>query len=88
MMAEIRATVQDTQNIPGQIGAGLGVRRYDYLGREAWGHSGVTSNGSALVLYDDATGITVVAAINQNPGSHGSAHFPIAIALLALALGG
>ena len=87
MMAEIRTTVQDTQNIPGQIGAGLGVRRYDYLGRDVWGHSGVTSNGSALVLYDDATGITVVAAINQNPGSHGSQHFPIAIALLSMALG-
>ena len=88
MMAEIRTTVQDTQNIPGQIVAGLGVRRYNYLGREVWGHSGVTSNGSALVLYDDATGITVVAAINQNAGSHGSKHFPIAIALLSLALSG
>ena len=86
MMAEIRTTVVDTQNIPGQIGAGLGVRHYNYLGRDVWGHSGVTSNGSALVLYDQATGITVVAAINQNAGSHGSKHFPIAIALLSLAL--
>ena len=86
MMDQIRTTVVDTQNIPGQIGAGLGVRRYDYLGREVWGHSGVTSNGSALVLYDQVTGITVVAAINQNASSHGSKHFAIAIALLSAAL--
>jgi hypothetical protein len=37
-------------NIPAESGVGLGIRRYLYLDREQWGHSGGASEGSSIVI--------------------------------------
>lgn len=72
-------------NIPGEAGAGLGIRSYGYLGREQWGHSGGSALGSSLLLYDPATGITVAVVMNQGRSSD---HFTLAPRLLEIAAGG
>lgn len=76
----------DDHSQPGQTGAGLGVRRYDFLGRIEYGHTGVTPYGSGIVLYDVATGITVAVLTNQSAPSHGYAYYDIGQALLAAAV--
>lgn len=69
-------------NIRGESGAGLGIRKYDYLGREQWGHSGGSPLGSSLMLFDPETGITVVVIMNQGRGAQ---HFELAPELLEIA---
>jgi CubicO group peptidase (beta-lactamase class C family) len=78
--------VPDDGAIPGQTGGGLGIRRYNLLGRTLFGHSGGTSNSSAFVLFDPATGIVVALSINQDGPSHGQSHFRTTPALLQAAL--
>jgi D-alanyl-D-alanine carboxypeptidase len=77
--------VPDDGSIAGQTGGGLGIRRYNYLGRTLYGHSGGTNNSSALVLFDPPTGIVAAVSINQNGPSHGQSHFRLVPALLAAA---
>jgi len=84
--AEMLTIVPDDGGIPGQTGGGLGIRRYNYLGRTLYGHSGGTPNSSALVLYDPVTGIVAGVSMNQDGGSHGQSHFRTAPALLQAAL--
>lgn len=84
MRAEMLEFVPAAGNIPGESGAGLGIRKYAYLGREQWGHSGGSPLGSSLMLYDDETGVTVVVIMNQGPGAD---HFALAPRLLELAAG-
>ncbi|MCB1555525.1 MAG: serine hydrolase [Xanthomonadales bacterium] len=78
--------VPDDGGIPGQTGGGLGIRRYNLLGRTLYGHSGGTPNSSAFVLFDPATGIVASVSVNQNGPSHGQSHFQTAPALLQAAL--
>ena len=89
LTSEVRAamlrTVPDDGRIAGQIGGGLGIREYDYLGRHLYGHSGATGYDSSLMLFDPATGIVVAVAFNQG-GGHGNAHFRLAPALLEAAI--
>ncbi|MEZ5320270.1 MAG: serine hydrolase domain-containing protein [Vicinamibacterales bacterium] len=83
MQQEMRALVPAAGNIPGETGAGLGIRGYAYLGRMQIGHSGGSSFGSSLLLHDPDAGVTVVVLMNQ---SQGADHFVLAPALLNLAL--
>lgn len=69
-------------NIPGETGAGLGIRGYGYLGRTQWGHSGGSSMGSSLMLFDPSTGTTVAVIMNQGRGAQ---HFALAPRLLEIA---
>ena len=78
--------VPDDGGIAGQTGGGLGIRRYDLLGRTLFGHSGGTGNSSAFILFDPVTGIVVAVSINQDGPSHGNSHFSTAPALLREAL--
>lgn len=82
MRAEMLDFVPAAGNIPGESGAGLGIRKYSYLGREQWGHSGGSSLGSSLMLFDPATGTTVVVLMNQGAGAD---HFSLAPRLLEIA---
>lgn len=84
--AEMLTAVDDDGGIPNQVGAGVGVRKFDFLGRTQWGHSGTTAGGSGMLLWDEASGIVVALTYNQNGGSHRSSHFTLAPRLLALAL--
>lgn len=79
--------VPDDGRIPGQTGGGLGIRRYNYLGRTLYGHSGATPNSTALVLYDPGTKIVAAVSVNQGGSSHGNSHFRTTPALLQAALG-
>ena len=89
LMSEILTAIPDNNGfIPGQIGAGLGVRRYNYLGREQWGHSGATSGSNSLLIWDRQSGIVVAIQINASGNVHGSQHFWIGPALLQRALRG
>ncbi len=78
--------VPDDGAIAGQTGGGLGVRRYNYLGRTLYGHSGATNNSTALVLYDPGTGIVAAVSVNQNGASHRQSHFRTTPALLQAAI--
>jgi D-alanyl-D-alanine carboxypeptidase len=69
-------------NIRGESGAGLGIRGYNYLQREQWGHSGGSPLGSSLMLFDPETGTTVVVLMNQGGGAQ---HFTLAPELLRIA---
>jgi D-alanyl-D-alanine carboxypeptidase len=84
MRHEMTRLVPAAGNIPGESGVGLGIRSYEYLGREQLGHSGGSALGSSLLLYDPTTGITVAVIMNQGAGA---AHFQLAPRLLALAAG-
>ncbi len=89
LMTEILTALPDNSGfIPGQIGAGLGIRRYNYLGREQWGHSGATSGSNSLLIWDRQSGIVVAIQINASGSVHGSQHFWIGPALLQRALQG
>ena len=65
---EMRTLLPAAGNIPGETGAGLGIRGYGYLGRTQFGHSGGGSFGSSLLLFDPATGVTVVVLMIQGSG--------------------
>jgi D-alanyl-D-alanine carboxypeptidase len=82
MQQEMRTMVSAAGNIPGESGAGLGIRGYSYLGRSQIGHSGGSSFGSSLLLHDVATRVTVVVLMNQ---AQGADHFTLAPTLLDLA---
>ncbi len=84
--AQMLAAVPDDGGIPNQVGAGVGVREFDFLGRTQWGHSGTSFNGSGMLLWDEASGVVVALAYNQNGPSHGASHFVLAPRLLRLAL--
>jgi D-alanyl-D-alanine carboxypeptidase len=84
MQMEMRLLVPAAGNIPGETGAGLGIRGYAYLGRDQIGHSGGSSFGSSLLLHDPDARVTVVVLMNQ---AQGADHFVLAPALLNLALG-
>lgn len=85
---EMLAAVPDDGRIPNEVGAGAGVRKFDFLGRTQWGHSGTTYNGSGFLLYDEASGIVVALAYNQPGGSHSNSHFTLVSEMLRLALAG
>jgi D-alanyl-D-alanine carboxypeptidase len=70
-----------------ESGSGLGVRRYAYGGREQWGHSGASPEGSSIFLFEPASGLTVAVAMNQSPATHASSHFTLAGDLLRVATG-
>lgn len=82
MRTEMLSFVDAAGNIPGESGAGLGIRKYDFLGREQWGHSGGSPLGSSLMIHDPTTGITVTVIMNQG---RGSGHFRLAPRLLEIA---
>ncbi len=82
MQQEMRTLVPAAGNIPGESGAGLGIRSYGYLGRTQLGHSGGSPFGSSLLLHDPATGVTVAVLMNQGPGAD---HFALAPSLLEIA---
>ncbi|MCE7996664.1 MAG: beta-lactamase family protein [Roseivirga sp.] len=82
MRSQMLTFVDAAGNIPGESGAGLGIRKYNFLGREQWGHSGGSPLGSSLMIYDPATGITVTVIMNQG---RGSGHFRLAPQLLEIA---
>jgi D-alanyl-D-alanine carboxypeptidase len=83
MQQEMRTMVPAAGNIPGESGAGLGIRGYSYLGRLQIGHSGGSSFGNSLLLHDPAARVTVAVLMNQGQGAD---HFTLAPALLNLAL--
>ena len=70
-------------NIPGESGAGLGIRSYGYLGRTQYGHSGGFPTGSSLMVFDPESGVTVAVVMNQGTGA---AHFDLVPVLLARAV--
>jgi D-alanyl-D-alanine carboxypeptidase len=82
MQEEMRRLVPAAGNIPGESGAGLGIRGYAYLGRTQLGHSGGSSFGSSLLLHDPTTRVTVVVLMNQGQGAD---HFSLAPGLLEIA---
>ncbi len=68
------------------VAVGLGVRKYNFAGTgDTWGHSGVTPDGSALLLHDLDSKITVVVAVNQDPRTHRGVQYKTAAALLIMA---
>jgi len=82
MKAEMLKFVPAAGNIPGEAGTGLGIRKYNFLGREQWGHSGGSPFGSSLMIYDPKTGITVAVLMNQGARAD---HFKLAPKLLEIA---
>lgn len=82
IQAEMRILVPAAGNIPGESGAGLGIRSYGYLGRTQYGHSGGAPYGSSLLLFDPNSGVTVAVIMNQGAGAD---HFTLAPALLEIA---
>jgi D-alanyl-D-alanine carboxypeptidase len=82
LQAAMRTLVPAAGNIPGETGAGLGIRSYRYLGRTQFGHSGGSAMGSSLLLHDPETGVTVAVVMNQGPGAD---HFVLAPRLLEMA---
>lgn len=86
MKAAMLTIVPDDGGIPGQTGGGLGIRRYNLLGRTLYGHSGGTPNSSTMVLWDPATGIVAAMSVNQDGPSHRQSHFRTTAALLEAAI--
>ena len=84
--AEMLTIVPDDGGIAGQTGGGLGIRRYNYLGRTLYGHSGATGNSTALVLYDPGTGAVAAVSVNQGGTGHGNSHFRTTPVLLQTAI--
>jgi D-alanyl-D-alanine carboxypeptidase len=82
MQAEMRTLVPAAGNIPGESGAGLGIRAYAYLGRTQLGHSGGAPLGSSLLLHDPTSGVTLAVLMNQGQNA---GHFLLAPELLEIA---
>ncbi|MGE0813417.1 MAG: serine hydrolase domain-containing protein [Vicinamibacterales bacterium] len=82
--AAMRELVPAAGNIPGESGAGLGIRGYQYFDRTEFGHSGGMSFGSSLLLFEPESGATVVVLANQGQNA---GHFVLAPELLAIAAG-
>ncbi len=86
MQSAMRSLRPAAGNIPGESGAGLGIRSYQYLGRTQFGHSGGSTHGTSLMLFDPSTGITVAVLMNQSGA--GASHFQLTPRLLEIASGG
>jgi D-alanyl-D-alanine carboxypeptidase len=86
LKAQMLDAVPDDGGIPGQIGGGIGIRKYNYLGRTQYGHSGSQGTGSGFLVWDEASGIIVAILYNQNGSSHFSSHFRLVPHLLQIAL--
>ena len=84
LRSEALTAIPDDGLIPGQDGAGLGLRRYSYLGGRQWGHSGAVSNGSGIVFHDVDLDVTVAVMFNAHPAAHQNVHFTLAPELLRL----
>lgn len=82
LQAQMRQLVPATGNIPGESGAGLGIRGYVFLDRQQYGHSGGSRFCSTLLLFDPETAITVVVLTNQALSAD---HFELAPRLLEIA---
>jgi D-alanyl-D-alanine carboxypeptidase len=82
----MRTLVPAAGNIPGETGAGLGIRSYAFHGRTQYGHSGAAIFGNSLLLHDPETRTTVVVLMNQ--GGPGADHFVLAPLLLQIAIDG
>lgn len=82
MQAAMRTLVPAAGNIPGESGAGLGIRAYQYFDRLQYGHSGGATTGSSLLLHDPESGVTVAVIMNQGGGAQ---HFELAPRLLEIA---
>ena len=80
--AEMRTLVDAAGNIPGETGAGLGIRAYRYRDRLQLGHSGGSAMGSSLMLFDPESEVTVAVVMNQGQGAD---HFVLAPRLLEIA---
>lgn len=81
--AQMRQLEPAAGNIPGESGAGLGIRGYGYFDRVQYGHSGGGGFGNSLMLHDPDTGITVVVMMNQALNAQ---HFELAPRLLQIAV--
>ena len=86
LRAQLLTSVPDDGGIPGQVGGGVGIRKYNYLGRTQWGHSGSQGTGSGFLVWDEASGIVIVLLYNQSGGSHFSSHFRLLPSMLQIAL--
>jgi D-alanyl-D-alanine carboxypeptidase len=78
----MRTMVPAAGNIPGESGAGLGIRGYAFIDRRQYGHSGGAVLGNSLMLYDPTSGVTVAVLTNQGRGAD---HFVLAPRLLEIA---
>lgn len=78
----MRTLVPAAGNIPGESGAGLGIRGYNFLGRQQYGHSGGAVLGNSLFVFDPDSGVTVAVLTNQGQGAD---HFTLVPALLEIA---
>lgn len=74
--------VPEGGGVPGQTGAGIGLRRFSYGGRTMYGNSGATTNSSAMYLYDPGTGVIVSMNTNQAGALHRNSHFNVVPALM------
>lgn len=79
---DMRELVPAAGNIPGESGTGLGIRGYEYLGHQQFGHSGGMQLGSSLLLFDPESGISVAVLMNQG---RDAGHFALAPRLLSIA---
>lgn len=82
MQDSMRTLVPAAGNIPGESGAGLGIRGYHFLGGHQLGHSGGAVLGSTLMVYEPSSDIVVVVLINQGGSPD---HFALVPELLAIA---
>lgn len=82
MQRAMRTLVPAAGNIPGESGAGLGIRGYDFMGRKQFGHSGGSWLGNSLLIHDPSLELTVVVLTNQGSGAD---HFKLAPRLLEVA---
>ncbi|MGE0555263.1 MAG: serine hydrolase domain-containing protein [Gemmatimonadales bacterium] len=82
MQAAMRTLVPAAGNIPGESGAGLGIRGYDFLGGRQYGHSGGAVLGTTLLVYDPESGVVVAVMINRGSSPD---HFQLVPELLAVA---
>jgi D-alanyl-D-alanine carboxypeptidase len=74
--------VADDGRVPGETGAGVGLRRFGYFGRTSYGNSGATGNSSAMYLYDPESKVIVSMNTNQAGALHRNSHFNVVPALL------
>ena len=86
LRAQLLTSVPDDGGIPGQVGGGVGIRKYNYLGRTQWGHSGSQGTGSGFLVWDEVSGIVIALLYNQSGGSHFGSHFRLLPSMLQIAL--
>jgi D-alanyl-D-alanine carboxypeptidase len=81
----MRTLVPAAGNIPGESGAGLGIRAYNYLGRTQYGHSGGSGYGTSLMVHDPQSGVTIAVIMSQGLDA---GHFELMPTLLRIVTGG